>query len=132
MARINTVKESTRINTAEYMLLVLAKLLRGFSKARFRLLNLATIKDISTEDFNQLIARLAAEGWQKRYEYSGFDAWIDYGCVKLRKGSTTLKLEWDNWTEGSVEGLRSSIETLAKQTGLSITNAWRWSDYDPL
>lgn len=109
---------------------VLAKLLRVFPKWRFRVLGLATIKDIPTEEFNALAQRLIASGWKKTYEYAGFDAWIDYGRIKLRKDRSKLNLEWDNWTEGSIEGPRSIIESIARDNGYSVTHEWRWSEYD--
>lgn len=109
---------------------VLARGLRSIAKARFRLLGLATIKDIPTERFNRIIEELVAVGWRKTYEYAGFDAWIDYGKVELRKGGVRLTMEWDNWTEGSVEGPATVVEALAHDLGLRVTHAWRWSDYD--
>ena len=51
---------------------------------RFRVLRLATIKDIPAEDFNQLVERLLRQGWCKTSEYDGFDAWIDYGRISLK------------------------------------------------
>ena len=109
---------------------VLAELLRAFSKWRFRILGLATIKDIPTDQFNALAEQLIASGWKKTYEYAGFDAWIDYGRIKLRKDGSKLNLEWDNWTEGSVEGPRSIIEAIAQDAGYPVSYQWRWSEYD--
>ena len=109
---------------------LLARALRGFSKWRFKLLGLATIKDIPTDAFNALARQLIASGWKKTYEYTGFDAWIDYGRIKLRKNGSRLNFEWDNWTEGSVEGPRQIIEDIAKDTGYPVTYEWRWSEHD--
>ena len=81
---------------------------------------LATISDIPTEQFNALVAALESEGWRRTYEYAGFDAWIDYGCIKLRKHSITLKCEWDNWFEGSVEGPAVQVEELALRIGRPV------------
>ena len=108
----------------------LGRALRSISKLRFRLLGLATIKDIPTDQFNQIIRGLIDEGWAKTYEYSGFDAWIDYGCVKLRKDRKNLKFEWDNWTEGSIEGEPRLLEEIAADNSLSVIDEWRWSEYD--
>jgi hypothetical protein len=103
---------------------------RAAAKLRFSLLGLATIKDIPTERFNELIDALTAAGWRKTGEYEGFDAWIDYGRVSLKKGGVKLKLEWDNWAEGSIEGPRSTIEEMARQFDFPVSHAWRWSNYD--
>jgi hypothetical protein len=94
------------------------------------MLRLATIKDIPTDRFNALREQLLSEGWVQSYEYTGFDAWIDYGCLKLRKGADKLKLEWDNWTEGSVEGRKELVEAIGKNFELRVSSEWRWSEYD--
>lgn len=108
----------------------LARAYRYFAKLRFRSLGLATIKDIPTDNFNALMGSLQASGWHKTYEYDGMDAWIDYGMVKLRKGDTELTMEWDNWTEGSIEGPAATIETLGKAHHMKVSYVWRWSGYD--
>lgn len=79
----------------------IATILRALSKARFRILGLATIKDTPTERFNGLVKELVELGWHQVSEYDGVDAWIDYGCITLRRKGAKLKLEWDNWTEGA-------------------------------
>lgn len=100
----------------------LARLIRSSAKLRLKALGLATIKDIPTEQFNSLIESLISSGWHKTYVYDGFDAWIDYGKVKLRKGGAKLNCEWDNWMEGSIEGPASIIRELADRHGLSVSN----------
>lgn len=107
-----------------------AKLLRFLFKVRFKILKLATINDIPTEKFNNLIENMISDDWKKTYEYSGFDAWIDYGKIKLRRGSIKIIFEWDNWTEGSIEGPIKFVEIIAKENNLKVTHAWRWSEYD--
>ena len=109
---------------------LLARSLRALAKLRFRALGLATIKDVPTDSFNELVAKLIDRGWRKTGEYNGVDAWIDYGCIRMRNGGVQLKLEWDNWTEGSIEGPRTAIEEIAREFGLRVTYEWRWSEYD--
>lgn len=109
---------------------LVAKLLRSISKMVFHMRNHATIKDIPTGYFNSIIQRLKSEGWKQTHEYTGFDAWIDYGAVRLRKNGVALFFEWDNWTEGSIEGPRRIIEDFAKQHSLPVSYQWRWSEYD--
>jgi hypothetical protein len=103
---------------------------RFCAKLRFRALSLATIKDIPTEKFNRLIKTLIDDGWKKTHEYVGFDAWIDYGRIDLRKKNRRLKFEWDNWTEGSVEGPREIVEIIGKESAMPISFEWRWTSYD--
>jgi hypothetical protein len=109
---------------------LLVRSLRAFSRLRFRALGLATIQDLPTERFRRFVEALVAEGWRNTSEYDGFDAWIDYGRIVLRRNGIRLTLEWDNWTEGSVEGPRSVIEKIAQQHSLTVTNQWRWAVYD--
>lgn len=111
---------------------MLARSLRSLAKLRFRALGLATIKDLPTDQFNDVARKLVALGWRKTGEYTGFDAWIDYGCIRMRRNGVKLKLEWDNWTEGSLEGPRAAIEAIAQEFGLRVTHEWRWAEYgDP-
>ena len=109
---------------------ILAKFLRGVAKLRFKALGHATIKDIPTDEFNALVDNLVSSGWRKVSEYSGLDAWIDYGRIEIRKDSIKLTLEWDNWTQGSIEGPRDTLEALAaRDSKLTVTDEWRWSEY---
>ncbi|HKS38391.1 MAG TPA: hypothetical protein VJW76_14450 [Verrucomicrobiae bacterium] len=62
------------------------------------------VSDIPTETFNQIIEELRSQGWRKVDEYDNMDAWIDYGMVVLEKSGASLRFEWDNWMEGSVDG----------------------------
>jgi hypothetical protein len=109
---------------------IIADLHRAFSKARFRLLDLATIQDIPTARFNVLAGELRDCGWRNISEYDGFDAWVDYGRITLRRGRRKLTLEWDNWTEGSVEGPRAEVESIAATFGFAVSYQWRWAEYD--
>lgn len=63
-----------------------------------------SIKDIPTATFNAIVEELLADGWQTTDEYDGFDAWIDYGLLRMTRTGVDLKLEWDNWFEGVIEG----------------------------
>lgn len=100
----------------------LARLIRIGATLRFKALGLATIRDIPTEQFNSLLKSLTGSGWRETYVYDGFDAWIDYGQVKLKKNRVRLNCEWDNWTEGSIEGPESIIREIATRHGLSVSN----------
>ena len=109
---------------------LLVRMSRALWKLRFHLLRLATIKDIPTDAFETAVRQLQEAGWRKVREYDGFDAWIDYGRVVLRRGRSTLKCEWDNYTEGSIEGPRRIVEELGRELGFAVTHDWRWSEWD--
>jgi len=86
------------------------------------LLGLATIKDIPSDLHCSFIEELLSTGWKKAYVYKGFDAWIDYGKVKLKKDGISLTFEWDNWTEGSIEGPAKFIEAFTRDHNLEVTH----------
>ena len=111
-------------------MVLVGKIVRYFSKLRFKILGLATIKDIPTDQFNSIIETMILAGWEKTYEYSGFDAWVDYAKVKLKKNGTRLLFEWDNWTEGSIEGPLRNIEEIASTYCFKVSHEWRWAEYD--
>lgn len=105
--------------------------LRALSMLRFRVLGLAIIEDIPTAQFREIERRLVAEGWVRTYEYTGFDAWIDYGEVLLRRGRARLSFEWDNWSEGRIEGRADTVEAIAREHGLTARRTPRWGDDAP-
>ncbi|MDJ0656135.1 MAG: hypothetical protein QNJ40_18375 [Xanthomonadales bacterium] len=109
---------------------IFPRLVRAVAKAKFRLMGLATIRDVPTDQFNALLQSLVDAGWQPQSAYSGVDAWIDYGRVVLKKGPKRLKFEWDNWTEGSIEGRKAVVTEFAAAHDLTVVNEWRWSEYD--
>jgi hypothetical protein len=101
---------------------------RAFSKLRFRVLGLATIKGIPTYEFRDLIKTLKSEGWYVTYEYYGSDAWVHYGQVKLRHDLRRLNLEWDDKTGGSIEGAGDLIRGIAYTKGYKSVDQWRWAE----
>jgi hypothetical protein len=113
-----------------WLMKLFGRLSRSGAKTAFRLRNHATITDIPTERFNAIVKKFKSEGWKQTYEYPGFDAWIDYGAIRLRKKGVTLFFEWDNWSEGSVEGPREFIEDFAGKNSVKVSYQWRWSEYD--
>lgn len=108
----------------------LATALRVLAKLRFSLFGLASIKNIPTEEFWKLAGRLPTFGWKKTSEYSGPDAWIDYGRITFRRRFTRIKMEWGNWTEGSIEGPKRVMREIARENDLEVTYEWQWSDFD--
>lgn len=109
---------------------LISRVLRWFSRMRFRILRLATIPDIPSDRLADIGGQLKLDGWRKTYEYNWFDAWIDYGCVKLKKDGVRIKIEWDPYFEGSIEGPRKTIYRLGEQFGLPVEEEWRWSRFD--
>lgn len=73
------------------------------------------LQDIPTGVFNAILKEHLEAGWNKVYEYTGFDAWIDYGRVDLRKGGAALVFEWTNWDEGEIAGPEELISRISRE-----------------
>jgi len=109
----------------------IARVLRGWAKIKFRLLGHATIENIDGDKFKELVSALESRGWRVSSRYFNFDAGMDHDGIRLRRGFATLKCEWDNWSEWSIEGSRAIVEKIAAEHNLTLSYAWRWSAYDP-
>ena len=77
------------------------------------------VENVETRVWHRIIEDLAASGFVKVYEYGGADAGIDYSRYDLMDGGETLVFEWDNWSEGSVEGTPSRLEAIREKYRLS-------------
>jgi hypothetical protein len=77
-----------------------------------------TVTDIKTDTFNRIVKELRSAGWKKIEEYDNVDAWIDYGMVRLERKGVTLKFEWTNWDEGSVEGPDEPVQAIKSKYDL--------------
>ena len=86
--------------------------------------------DIPSARFNILIEELNRDGWRGTKKVSLLNDWVDYGKVRMWKGFSKITLEWDNWTEGSIEGKRKIIEKIADKYEFQVSGKWRWSIYD--
>lgn len=104
----------------------IVKLGRKTVDLKFKALGLKIVQDIPTEEFNRILECFLQNGWAKTYEYDGFDAWIDYGKVKLAKEGRELKFEWDNWSEGEISGKADDIDLIASKHGLTATDKPKW------
>ena len=76
------------------------------------------IEYIPTATFNLISDELVAEGWKAVEEYDGFDAWIDYGHLILKNRDASVRMEWDNWMEGSIEGADDLLGGMRTRHGL--------------
>ncbi len=96
-------------------------LLRTLRNTCFRLRHIALIADISDDNFKKIFHRLVIDGWVLASKYDGFDAGIDYDCLKMRKGLETVKCEWNNWTEWEILGRRDLVERIAIEFDLQVS-----------
>ena len=90
-------------------------------KIWFRSRRLALIVDIPDKKVKEIFDRLVNDGWVLTSKYDGFDAGIDYDCLKLRKGLATVKCEWNNWTEWEILGRRDLVERIAIEFDLQVS-----------
>jgi len=70
---------------------------------------LIKLDNIPTDIFKQLLQQLLEQNWKMVGNYDEFDAWIDYAKVELSNNERQLICEWDNWSEGSIEGHDNDI-----------------------
>lgn len=75
---------------------------------------MTAIENIPTLLFNEILETMIRDGWKKVSEYDGFDAWMDFGHVVLKKGTEKLEFEWDNWMEGIIRGPSAVLEELSR------------------
>jgi len=101
-------------------------LVRKAIDSKFKVFGLKIIQDIKTDDFINILDFCLKNGWVKTYEYDNFDAWIDYGRVKLVKENRVLKFEWDHWFEGEISGKADDIVFIAKKFGLIPRDKPAW------
>lgn len=78
----------------------------------------ASITGVKTEIFGLVLAELQDEGWSAAYTYDGFDKGIDYDRVDLVNDGIKLKFEWDNWSEGIIQGPEKLLAALSERYGL--------------
>jgi len=93
---------------------ILVRYRRVLANIRLALTGQERIENVPTEVFNDIVKDYLGQGWQKTFEYEGFDAWIDYGRVDLQKDGRRLRCEWDNWFEGDITGPSALIRQLAE------------------
>ena len=108
-----------------FMKLIIS-LVRKAIDSKFKVLGLKIIQDIKTDDFINILLFCQKNGWVKTYEYGDFDAWIDYGKVKLVKENRVLNFEWDCWFEGEISGKADDIVFIAKKFGLIPRDKPTW------
>ncbi|WP_040816214.1 hypothetical protein, partial [Nocardia concava] len=84
------------------------------SGVRERIFGMPEVNDIPTPCFNELLEHYLDIGWQRIYEYDGPDAWIDYGRVHLKYGTSVLRFRWNNYDEGSVTGPRTELADVTR------------------
>ena len=105
-------------------------LVRKAIDSKFKVFGLKIIQDIKTDDFINILDFCLKNGWVKTYEYDNFEAWIDYGKVKLVKENRVLKFEWDYWFEGEISGKADDIVLIAKKFGLLPRDKSTWIEVE--
>ena len=88
----------------------------------FRRRGLLAIANIGHQAFASVLAWLEQMGWKVYARYGGFDAGIDYDCIRLKRAGIKLKCEWDPCDEWRIEGPVEVIEAIASQFDLVATS----------
>ena len=105
---------------------ILVKIARKLVNFKYKVLGLRIIQDVPSDQFISIVEDYVKQGWVKTYEYDGFDAWIDFGKIKLKKDSEKLVFEWDNWSEGEITGKVQELQKLAELYQLDIRHEPKW------
>lgn len=105
---------------------LITTLLRRFAVWQFKRRGFSTIANIGNDAFSSVLASLESAGWKVYARYGGFDAGIDYDCIRLKRAGIRLKCEWDPWDAWSIEGPATVIQQMADQFGLVAQPEWRW------
>jgi hypothetical protein len=103
---------------------------RNLPKLRNNVLGLATIKDIPTEKFLDLIKSLKSEGWDIVDNYYNGGILYHQSKIKLKRNSCKLTLEWNNRDGGNIEGADEVIRNIARTHGFVAVNDQRWTQKD--
>lgn len=88
----------------------------------FRRRDFSVIASIGHQEFASVLAWLEQTGWKVYARYGGFDAGIDYDCIRLKRAGIKLKCEWDPCDEWRIEGPVEVIAAIASQFDLVATS----------
>lgn len=97
---------------------LITTLLRRFAVWQFRMRGLSAITNIRHQAFDCVLPQLEQMGWKVYARYGGFDAGIDYDCIRLKRAGIKLKCEWDPCDEWRIEGPVEVIAAIAIQFDL--------------
>lgn len=84
----------------------------------FRRRAFSAIANIGPQAFECVLPQLEQMGWKVYARYGGFDAGIDYDCIRLKRAGIKLKCEWNPCDEWRIEGPVEVIEAIAIQFDL--------------
>lgn len=88
----------------------------------FRSRDFSAIANIGPQEFDCVLPQLEQMRWKVYARYGGFDAGIDYDCIRLKRAGIKLKCEWDPCDEWRIEGPVEVIAAIASQFDLVATS----------
>ncbi len=77
----------------------------------------AGIHAIDATAMESIIRHLESTGWRQTSRYGGFDAGIDYDCIRLKRRGVRLKCEWNHDDGWRIAGPREAVDALAAELG---------------
>lgn len=92
----------------------LTKLRRRMIANKFKQQHLKIIQFIPHDVFFEILRGHKQQGWEMFPQQLSTDSWGDKGKCKLRKGQSTLELEWTKTQQGSLVGLGRILDSIAK------------------
>lgn len=107
-----------------------ARLLRAFDRFQRRLRGRSIVLGIGADRSGHIVDTLVADGWNLRTWREGFESGLDTRRITLRRRWRTVRLEWDNWSEWSLDGPRDIVAEIARGHDMIVTDRTRWSMFD--
>jgi hypothetical protein len=90
---------------------------------KYQYYGLNIIQEVSEERFHQIISQYVGRGWELSGEYNELESGISLWSCKLRKGTSTLRCEWDEAIKGNFIGPERIIFGLGKEYGFTANKA---------
>ncbi|MCW8092732.1 hypothetical protein [Alteromonas sp. ASW11-130] len=87
--------------------------------SKFKRHGLGIIEDIAAENFTRIVEYHKSRGWEFCGSPNQFN-WSKTWTVKLRKGTSELKLTWQPQFQGNIIGIKRILNGVASHFGLHV------------
>lgn len=99
---------------------------RKYVESKYRRNNLRVIEDIPAKKFGATLQAYTETGWELTDNYRSFNEDRERWRCKLRKGTSTLKCEWDKRHNGRISGPAYVVDGLGKEFGFAVLESPKW------
>ncbi len=70
------------------------------------------ISEVSIDALRTILSDYQKDNWRKVEDWWGVAGSVEYGVIKLQKENVTLKFDYDNWTEGNIQGPDALVQEI--------------------